>query len=152
MAHVSGNKPMPETKLEGVLRRHMALSCHGPLVRYVKLNVAHAPEMPGTFPLLPRISDPDMHHDRCVTHVPWYMLGSLTSGFLWSRWLGKRSRHSRRMLNPQFCVSGKRPMTVYKLDWWIMRKHHQNIMMLSPRPTLLRVAPAKIIHTEPQYE
>ena len=22
----------------------------------------------------------------CVTHVPWCMLGSLTSGFLWSRW------------------------------------------------------------------
>ena len=27
-----------------------------------------------------------------------------------SRWWGKRSRHSRRMRNPQFCVSGKRPM------------------------------------------
>ena len=36
--------------------------------------------------------------------------GSLTSGFLWSRWRGKRSRHSRRMRNPQFHVSGKRPM------------------------------------------
>ena len=32
------------------------------------------------------VSDPDMHHVRCVTHVPWYMPGSLTSGFLWSRW------------------------------------------------------------------
>ena len=38
------------------------------------------------------------------------MPGSLTSGFLWSRWLGKHSRHSRCMRNPQFCVSGKRPM------------------------------------------
>ena len=26
------------------------------------------------------------------------------------RWRGKRSRHSRRMRNPQFCGSGKRPM------------------------------------------
>ena len=25
------------------------------------------------------------------------------------RWRGKRSRHSRRMRNPQFCVSGKKP-------------------------------------------
>ena len=25
-------------------------------------------------------SDPDMHHGTCVTHVPWYMPGSLTSG------------------------------------------------------------------------
>ena len=47
----------------------------------------------------------------CVTHVPWCMPGSLTSDFLWSRWRGKRSRHSRRTHNPQFYVSGKRPKT-----------------------------------------
>ena len=41
---------------------------HGPLARYVKLRVAHAPGM----------------------------LGTLTNGSLWSRWRGKRSRHSRR--------------------------------------------------------
>ena len=51
----------------------------------------------------------------CVTHVPWCMPGSLTSGFLWNRWRGKRSRHSRRMRNPRFCVSGKRPI-VYVWD------------------------------------
>ena len=61
-----------------------------------------------TFSPPPRISDPDMHHGTCVTHVPWCMLGSLTSGFLWSRWWGKRSRHSRWMRNPQFYLSGKR--------------------------------------------
>ena len=33
-----------------------------------------------------------------------------TNVFLWSRWRGKRSRHSRRMRNPKFYVSGKRPM------------------------------------------
>ena len=66
--------------------------------------------MPGTFSPPPLVSDPDMHHGTCVTHVPWYMSGSLTSGFLWSRRRGKRSRHSWRMRNPQFCVSGKRPM------------------------------------------
>ena len=54
--------------------------------------------------------DPDMHHGTCLTHVPWCMSGSLTSGFLWNRLRGKRSRHSRRMRNPQFCVSGKRPI------------------------------------------
>ena len=86
-------------------------SLHGPLTRYVKLRVAHAPGMPGTFSPPPRVSDADMHHGTCVAHVPWCMSGSLTSGFLWSRWRGKRSRHSRRMRNPQFCVSGKRPMT-----------------------------------------
>ena len=45
--------------------------------------------MLGTFPPPPRVSDPDMHHGTCLTHVPWCMPGSLTSGFLWSRWRGK---------------------------------------------------------------
>ena len=81
---------------------------HGPLARYVRLRVTHAPGMPGTFSPPLRVSDPDMHHGTCVTHVPWYMPRSLTNGFLWSRWRGKRSRHSRRMRNPRFYVSGKR--------------------------------------------
>ena len=28
----------------------------------------------------PPFNDPDMHHDTCVTHTPWCMSGSLTSG------------------------------------------------------------------------
>ena len=84
----------------------------GLLARYVKLMVAHAPGMPGTFFPPPRIRDPDMHHGTCVTHVPWCMPGSLTSGCLWSRWRENRSRYSRRMRNPQFYVSGKRPHVV----------------------------------------
>ena len=56
---------------------------HEPLTRYVKLRVAHAPRMPATFSPLPRVSDPDMSHGTCVTHVPWCMPGSLTSGFLY---------------------------------------------------------------------
>ena len=55
-------------------------------------------------------SDPDMHHGTCVTHVPWWMTGSLTSGFLWSRWRGKHSRYYRHMRNLQFYVSGKSPI------------------------------------------
>ena len=86
---------------------------NGPLARYVKLRVAHATGMPGTVSLPLRIRDPDMHHGTCVTHVPWCMPWSLTRGFLWSRWRGKRSRHSRRMRKPQFYVSGKRPIRVH---------------------------------------
>ena len=85
---------------------------HGPLIRYVELRVAQAPGMPGTITPPPRVGDPDMHHGTCVTHVLWCMPGSLTSGFLSSGWREKRSRHSRRMRNPQFCVSGKRPMII----------------------------------------
>ena len=36
----------------------------------------------------PRVSDPDMHHGTCVTHVPRCMPGSLTSGFIRSQWRG----------------------------------------------------------------
>ena len=58
---------------------------HGPLTRYAKLRVAHAPGMAGTFSRhrLQRKqldSDLDMHHGRCATHVPWCALGSLTRG------------------------------------------------------------------------
>ena len=98
-------------RIEGAIRIYFVcitpsiLPWHGTLARYVKLRVAHAPEMPGTvsFPLWVR--NPDMHHGTCMTRVPWCMPGSLTSGFLWSRWRGKHSRHS-----PQFYVSGKRPL------------------------------------------
>ena len=97
--------------------------CYGPLTRYVKLLVAHAPGMLGAFPPPLRVSDPDMHHGTCVTHVPWYMPGSLTSGFLWSRMRRKRSRHSQRMRNPQFYVSGKRPMLLHNSSPPKCRKH-----------------------------
>ena len=83
---------------------------HGPLARYVKLRVVHAPGMPETISPLSRVSDSDMHHRTCVTHVPWYIPGLLIMGFLWSRWRGKRSRHSRCICNSQIYVSGKRPM------------------------------------------
>ena len=106
---------------------------HGLLNRYVKLRVAHAPGMPGTFSPSPRVSDPDKHHDTCLTHVPWCMSGSLTDGFLWSRLWGKCSRHSRHMHMPQFDVSGKRSIVREKIGlaavtWVCSRKatlqHH----------------------------
>ena len=87
-------------------------TANGPLAKYVKWRVAHPPGMPGTFSPTPRVSDSNMHHGTCVTHVPWCMPGSLTSGFLGSRWRVKRSRHSWRMRNPQFYVSCKRSMTL----------------------------------------
>ena len=100
--------------------KHILAPSHGPPTRYVKLRVAHAQGMPGTFSQAPRVSNLGMHYGTCVTHVPWCMLGSLTSGFLWSRWRGKRSRHSRRMRNPPFYVSGKRPIegVISNLNSW----------------------------------
>ena len=93
-----------------VQSNHPGHIAHGPLTRYVKLRIAHAPGMPGTFSPTPRVSDPDMHHGTCMPHVPWCMAGSLTRGFIWSRWRGK---HSRRIRNPQFYISAKRPVEQY---------------------------------------
>ena len=87
---------------------------YAPLASHVNFRVAYAPGMPGTFSPAPRVSDADMHHGTCVTHVLWCMPGSLTSCFLWSWWRGK---HSRRMCNPQVHVSGKRPMSSHP-RWW----------------------------------
>ena len=54
-----------------------------------KIAGAHAPGMPGTCYPSPQVSDTDMHHGTCITHVPWCMPGSLTSSFLWNRRRGK---------------------------------------------------------------
>ena len=84
----------------------LALLRHGPLTRYAKFRVAHAQGMPGTFSPPPRVSDPGMHHGTCVTHVTWCLPGSLTCGFLWSRW----RENVPGIPGAQFCVSGKRPI------------------------------------------
>ena len=68
----------------------------------------------------PRVCDPDIHHGTCV---PWCMPGLLTSGFLWGWWLGKRSRHSRRMRNPQSYVSGRRPVHRANNVIWMLQIH-----------------------------
>ena len=83
---------------------------NGPLIRYVKLRVVHAPGMPGTFSPPPtskeiasyrsRRASRHVRHARAVMHV------RIDN----PRWRGKLYRHSRRMRNPQFFVSGKRPM------------------------------------------
>ena len=59
----------------------------------------------------PRVSDPDMHHGTCVTHVP------LTGCFLWRRWLGKRdtgirgayASHNFTYLARGPCVKNEKP-------------------------------------------
>ena len=89
---------------------HSRLIPYGPLTTYVILRDAHAPGMPGMFSPPPRVSDPGMHHGTSVAHMPWCMPGLLISVFLWSRWWGKCSRHSRGMRNLQFYVSGKTPI------------------------------------------
>ena len=88
--------------------------------------------------------------NTCVTHVPWCMSGSLTSDFLLIRWLGKCSQHSRRLRNPQFCASGKRPIAraftrkprlCFKTDFFIISEseccisNHQKNLSSCPSNT-----------------
>ena len=85
---------------------------HGPLARYAILWVAHAPEMPGTsFPPL-RVSDPDVHHGTCVTHVPWCMPEIANQGFYFKIGGGENvpGIPGTTLRNLQCWVSGKRPM------------------------------------------
>ena len=118
--------PTLECRIDGKSTSTQKTLLHGPLTRYAKLRVAHAPGMPETISSPPLVSDPDMHHGTCLTHVAWCMSGSLTSGFLWNRWRGKRSRHFRRMRNPQFCVSGKRPIGPYATSLNNKTQHHES--------------------------
>ena len=88
----------------------MTLQLHGPLTRYVKLRVAHAPGMPGTFspPQTSKetVGSRSRHASRQVRHARAVMHVRIAN----PRWWGKRSRHSRCMRNPQVYVSGKRYM------------------------------------------
>ena len=122
--------PKPRLTTSTVINESPAIAysmpSHGPLTRYVKLRVAHAPGMPGTFSPPPRVSVPDMHHGTCVRHVPWCIAGSVNRGFLLSWWWGKRSRHSWRMRNLQFYVSGKRPIRKWSIKWILYNFATQN--------------------------
>ena len=78
------------------------------------MRFAHAPGMLGAFPRhwlqrKPLVSDADMHHGTCVSHVPRCMSGSLIHG--------GGEKDSRRIRKPQFYVSDKRtivsPCTAY---------------------------------------
>ena len=85
-------------------------SCHGPLARYVILQVAHATGMSGTFSPPPTSKETASKRSRHASrHMP-DACAVMHVGIANPPWRGKRSQYSRRMRNPQFHVSGKRPM------------------------------------------
>ena len=70
--------------------------------------------------LPPRVSDPDMHHGTCVTHVT-HIPGSLTSGFFWSRRWGKTfpafPAHAQPVILPSWQETHERITVVYQ---WLL--------------------------------
>ena len=82
-------------------------------------------------PLL--IIDPDLHHGTCVTHVPWCIPGSLTSGFLWSRWRGNVPGI------PGACAT--RNLRIwYETHWTLMTLQH-NLVLISSTKQVTRHLP-----------
>ena len=86
------------------------------LIIWGQLRVAHATGIPGKFSSTsketanqrPRHAPWHVRHARVVMHV----------GIANARWRGKLSRHSRRMRNPQFYVSYKKPIAgMFILRW-----------------------------------
>ena len=119
---------LPSIKYE-IEKSELSMS-HGPLTRYVILWVAHAPGIPETNSPPPLVSDPDMHHSTCMTHVPWCMPESLTSSFVWSRLNSvakKTFPASPAQALPtvlRIYVSGKRSMGDANLHcpWYMLRQ------------------------------
>ena len=110
----------------------------------------------GNVSLPPRVSDPHMHHGTCVTHEPWWMQESLTSGFLWSRWeknvpdipgAGATRNFTYLARGPWLCCSDFDPkshkQTHNIVDWPVLlysgrhfntnnfHKHYQKLLSLS---------------------
>ena len=89
--HPFGAKPLHERIVMYYSWNHLEQNkgnhnrCHGPLARYEYCGLRMRRECRERFSRhrlqrKPQVSDPDMHHGTCVTHVPWCMSGSLTSG------------------------------------------------------------------------
>ena len=85
------------------------LHSYGPLAKYIKLRVVDAQECRECFhspPPKETAIKGSRHASRHVRHARAVML----VGIAYPRWRGKHSRHSRRIHNPQFYVSGTRPI------------------------------------------
>ena len=76
-------------------------SCNGTLARYLQLRLYMHRECRERFPRHRALVITTCNHGTCVTCRD----ACLTNGALWSWWQGERSRHSRRMRNPQFFLN-----------------------------------------------
>ena len=84
----------------------------------------------------PLVSDPDMHHGTCVTHVPWCISGSLNRGG-GENVPGIPGASATR--NFSYLVRG--PLNVWKSCWWRLTVNSVIVFMtiLSHFPRLLQL-------------
>ena len=86
------------------------ISLHGPLARYVKIRVAHAPGMPGTFsPAANFRGNYYIAIPACITARAWRTCRDACRDRL-PAVTGKTFPAFPAHAQPQFCVSGKRPI------------------------------------------
>ena len=86
-----------------------------------QLRIVRAPGMPRTFSLPPTSKETTSKRSRHASRHVRDARAVMHVGIANPRWREKRSKHSRRMRNPQFYVSGKRPMpTVLTYDQCIL--------------------------------
>ena len=80
MPTIAGNIICPNADLLSVAQTDANVNVMGllPDTQYFRLRMCR--ERRERFPPPQQVSDPDMHHGTCVTHVPRFMPGSLTSG------------------------------------------------------------------------
>ena len=84
---------------------------NGPLTRYVKLQVAHAPGIPGTFPPPPTSKETASKRSRRASRHVRDASGVMHVGIAYPRWRGKTFPAFPAHAHPQFYVYGKRPIS-----------------------------------------
>ena len=107
-----GTPPLrfPSQRASNVDRFSIPWCHHKPITGYLKLRVVHALEMPGTFSPPPASKETASQRSRHVSRHVRHARAVMHVGMSNPRWWGECSRHSRHMRNPQFYVSGKRPI------------------------------------------
>ena len=108
---------------------------HGPLTRYVKLQVAHAPGMSGTFsPAADFKRNRQLAIPTCITARAWRTCRDACRDRL-PAVTGKTFPAFPAHAHPQFCVSGKRPMAqmikCIALKHWLSLLFHVSYRQIS---------------------
>ena len=110
------------------------MSSHGPLARYVKIRVAHAPGMPGTFsPAANFKGNYYIAIPACITARAWRTCRDACRDRL-PAVTGKTFPAFPAHAQPQFCVSGKRPMDEIFVSGYTGSCHMSVPFWLIPSP------------------
>ena len=109
---------------------------HGPLTRYVKLQVAHAPGMPGTFsPAADFKGNRKLAIPTCITARAWRTCRDACRDRA-PAVTGKTFPAFPAHAHLQFCVSGKRPMHCHNV---LSVCQYLEISKLAPGPPFTNV-------------